>query len=155
MADKQMNTLTILHNVAPTDLVPVYSSTEAGTEKLKKVKAFELMIPRYPSDGKLQVIALHGTAYCLKNYGGGTIKIRVTALDIIKSVHAANGLTLTYGISKDNITWSENADPTLAYIEYVCMDSGTQQQWLKVSDGSNTAKVQTYVLVQDTYSLCV
>lgn len=157
MADKSVNELNYIDSIAPDDLVPVYDIGESGDEKLKKVPAVEFMVPRYPSDGMLQISSYNGLVI---NFGdfSGTPKVRVTAFELIKSVHAADGLTLTYGISKTGETWVTGTDPKAIYVDYVCADmtyiGGLVLVSVRVSDGTNMATADTYIMLYDNHDLC-
>ncbi len=94
--------------------------------------------------------ALHDT--------GAGIAARVSAFDIITSVHYTGTDTLTYtlGTTTGSIPGPvSDTDPKLAYVEFACADLGLQTIQLTISDGSLTSEViETYATVEDNGTLC-
>lgn len=154
MTDKQTNALTQEINVSLNDLVPIYDTSDVSTEKLKKVPALALMIPRYPAEGGLQILAHQGICICVQDYGIDGIKARVSALDLIRAIHADNADTITYGISVNNLEFVESTDPTQAYIECNCTYLGVQNLFVRITNGVETSWIPTYCLYQDNNNLC-
>jgi hypothetical protein len=75
---------------------------------------------------------------------------RVTAFDILTSVHYTGSNVLTYAISIDGSgQWFENSDPRKAALSLSCMQVGQQNVAVRVDDGDITSDD---LVVQVTYS---
>jgi len=171
MADKQVNQLTEKNKVEGDDLHPVYDSSETGSEKMKKIQAQDLHMPKWspsvsPSGSgyKPQPIAINGLAVNLVQYSIGW-RAYVSVADFIPSlVHNENnpqpgggGPPYTYGIQKSGDgSWIDNTDPRQAIYEFDCDDVGTVLMRIRVFDqAGNWSYVETYCIIQDNDVGCV
>jgi len=108
-------------------------------------------------DDVLHVFAVPGPYISVQTHGV-TPKARVTAYDLIMSIHGGVG-TLYYSLGRDDFSYTQpNTDPKAAYIELTCSDLGMISIYIKVTDSSTPSsqesKAQTYVMVQDNHGLC-
>jgi len=90
------------------------------------------------------------------NLNGTSDTVRVTAYDLIRSVHGGStSLPLTYMMSKNNVDWTSNTDPFACYLEFNCDDLGGLPVYVKVEDGTNNGQpVVAYITVQDNGVIC-
>jgi len=154
--DKQINELTQIDELSSDDLLLVYDRTGtplAYPVKLKKESVEKFLIVQNRWDvGEPNRISCSGINLKLNLVDSGLdgIIARITAFDAINSIQGGDGSQITYGISKDEVVWSENVNPMLAYVDYTCADQvipGTAVVFLRVSDDSFTSEITGPVLV--------
>jgi hypothetical protein len=82
------------------------------------------------------LIVATGASCTIKDfmYHGGP-RVRVTAFDILTSVHYLGTDPLTYSISIDEIVWFSNTDPRKAALELNSTYAGQQNVYVRVTDG--------------------
>lgn len=106
-------------------------------------------------DDVLQILCT-GVNACMQTHGA-SVQARVSAYDVITSIHGGVG-TLTYAVSRNDSSWTSNTDPKLAYVTFTGEgDLATQIIYVRVTDSKTptpqVTKVQTYTVVQDNYGL--
>jgi hypothetical protein len=168
MANKETRFLTQIDQLEADDLLPVFDLSLSDT---RKEKAEKILIPQInpysvpPSAGGyagINVLTFFSTFMSAIDAGVEGIIVRVTALDIIKLIKGGDGTQITYGMSKDGIIWVDNIDPTLAYVDYNCSETGLDIDitgailvFVRVQDSSYISNtIETFVVVQDPSNLC-
>ena len=158
MANKKINELDQIDagerdgGLANNDLLPVYDSSEAGIEKTKKIQAQRIIIPQInPYSGYAGITLTCMPLYkAIESDRDLTYRIKVTALEVIRTIHGGDGTGIIYEISKDNILWISSSSPKDASITYVCgadLSEGTTILYVRVKDSTYTSNVLEIFMV--------
>lgn len=166
MANKDINELTEKDKIKGNDLSPIYDSSEAGSEKTKKIDVQDFVAPKWhpatANQPKPQIVCMVQVAVNLVLYDGTDPKAYMSAADFIKSVvhnesAVGGGPPYLYGINlagdAPDVTHS---DPRDAFVEVNCdhLPTAVLEVWVKDTGGSSSY-VECIALVQDPDTLCV
>lgn len=143
MANKEIYELTRINKFSYNDLITVFDASVSGSrgQKIKKIRMEEVSIPTFDDGivsafGRLRIVTHYKTFLTF----GYNETVRVSAYDVIVSVHNAVG-NVTYGLSKNNVDWTESTDPFSCYLEYDCDEfnsNSTPTIYVRVSDTVET-----------------
>ena len=164
MANKQVNELTAKSEIVRDDLIPVYDSEEAGTEKLKQVTVDDLKAikwdPYTGASAKPALILRNGITVSVVSIGApeSAPLTTVSAADFITSVIENGDPPYLYGLNKvgdmPSVIYS---DPRDAVITLTCTDQAgspiTVEVWIK-DNSANESFVESFVAIQDTDGIC-
>ena len=142
MANKKITDLADLDSgnrgggLSSDDFLPIYDSSEVGTEKLKKEKAEKILIPQiFPYSGysgiTMTCIPLHKS---IEDDRGIRYYIRVTALEVIRLIKGGDGSPIRYELSKDGVIWTSGINPKEVYLEIIDKFENVKQEEIKAED---------------------